>query len=725
MIESSQAYRAAIVGDVRRMYIDATIDIISPDIVYGTPVCSGERPDVSRLEQLHDKEFETTANYASTEHNRWLLGGKVKILPRDPMKLGQSGFVSDELSGTNGKFARPQYAEIHFSNVSILQACKVYFSDAVLDGIAVDFTVEVMEGGTVRHTQNFTDNKSISVSVTGFTVYYPDAIRVTVTRWSLPSRYARIAEIVPGLYEKWDGNTIASLEIKQQCDVSCMKIPYSTAILSIDNQDRKFESRNKAGIFKSIEERQGIPIRIGPRLPDGSIEYKPVGVFYQYSGGWKTGDNNLTITWYLADIIGLLVNREFVVPEVLPETLEGWIAALVAQLGENFACRYHVDPDYAQLPVTALSADDLKGLTCGSILCYVCMATGTWPRADAETGYLTAEPLWSEGNTLTLDNLNECPTMKANDDIAAIFFTLSDGEKTQCTISGTSVSSSETKSVKNPFIHTKEQALAAARQILSTYGGNKLETVGRGDPSSELGDVDTVWLDKSNATTARRIQQTFSFSDGVLQDCGSVFLQADGCFMFVERAVITQSGFWTSPPGVGKLFVIISGGGDGGGNGKDGTSGTDLGAGKRGADGENGRGAKVWYGTININEQQSFYVNIGLGGDPGGGKGQDTTFGAYSSANGRVYSDGYTDIQSGDSFARTGVPEPLPNTGDGGAGGKGGAAGMTHTELSLNPTPGAIAKWVTVVDYPSGKGEKGAPGASGCVIVYWDKEAGQ
>ena len=49
--------------------------------------------------------------------------------------------------------------------------------------------------------------------------------------------------------------------------------------------------------------------------------------------------------------------------------------------------------------------------------------------------------------------------------------------------------------------------------------------------------------------------------------------------------------------------------------------------------------------TININpQQQTFQITIE----------QDTVFGQYSSAKAQVYEFGYTDIASGDSFARTG-----------------------------------------------------------------------
>ena len=440
------------------------------------------------------------------------------------------------------------------------------------------------------------------------------------------------------------------------------------------------------------------------RLEDGTDEYKRLGIFYQYSGGWKTGDNGLTMQWDLVDIIGLLQSREFIPPEALPTTLKGWIAALVAQLGTNFETLYTVDPNYADKPVVVRSSSDVVGMKCGDLLRYVCMATGTWPRADAETGYLAAEPLWSQGNKLTLDNLQSYPVMKANNDIAAIIFTLNDGNNTQYIVSGNSTASSETKSVQNPFIKTKGDALTAAKLILSCYGGNRLEIVGRGDMTSEIGDVDTVWLNESSATTARRIQQDLSLKDGVLKDCTSILLQADGSFLFQNRAVITQSGSWTVPEGATKLRLILVG------KGGNGTAGTDGNWDEAGQDGQDGLGALVWAGTVSINPQQQFNIQID----------EDTIFGQYSSADGSRFEYGYTDIASGDSFARTGVQNPVTGSGDGGAGGAGGIKGNKHRKTTTN-SDGSTSSKMVIDNYP-GEGMPGKAGATGCVVIYWDKE---
>lgn len=527
MIDASQAYKTAITGDARRIFLKSVIDIIDPDIAFGSATSSGFAA-IAKPEQMHDKVFALDANYATLELNRWILDGTFAIIPDDPTQLqGQIAGVTANLSGEDGAFAAEEWIELSFSSVSILQACSVYFPSAETDGVPVDFTVEVMQSGITAYTETFTGNTADHVSLSGFTVTDPTAIKVTVSKWSLPGRRMRVAEIIPGVYEEWDNDIIAAFDVKQQGDVSCLSLPYGTCTLRIDNADRRFEPRNKTGIFKSLEERQGIAVSIGVLLPDNTVEYKRVGTFYQYSGGWKTGDNGLTMQWNLVDIIGLIADRKFIPPTTLPVTLEGWLQAIVAQLGSNFAGAYTVDAAYANTSITANSLEEISGKTCGEILRSVCMASGTWPRADAATGFLAADPVWAEGNQITLDNLNSYPVIKANNDVAAIIFTLADGADTQYVVAGNAVSSSNTVSVSNPFIHTAEQANAAAAMILTAYGGNTIELTGRGDMSAEIGDVDTVELGADSAASGRRIYQTFTFQDGVMQGCQSTLLQAE------------------------------------------------------------------------------------------------------------------------------------------------------------------------------------------------------
>lgn len=429
MIEQTTAYREAITADARKIYIKAVIDISDPDMVLPDAEASSTAP-WTKPSELHDKVMDNPARYATLEKNRWLLDGSFNIFPDDYQVHESMGYTMDVLSGDDGSFTEPQEITQPLENTSILQAFSVYFSGDISDGIATDFTVEIVQGETAYFTKSITGNTNTKIDFDGFTVYNPDKIVVTITKWSLPGRRVRMVEIIPGIYEEWTGDQISEFDIEQNGDFSCLTLPYGSCDISLDNLDRRFEPRNKNGVFQSVDERQKIDVSIGVRLDSGSVDYKRIGSFYQFSDGWKTGDNAITMDWSLVDIIGILSNREFIPPDTLPTTLEGWLQAFVSQLGENFVNRYHVDPDYANVACTA-SLADVQGKSIGELLRYACMATGTWPRADAETGYLTAEPLWNQGNKYDLDNMAVYPVMKANTSIAALIFTLADGNQTQ------------------------------------------------------------------------------------------------------------------------------------------------------------------------------------------------------------------------------------------------------------------------------------------------------
>ena len=196
--------------------------------------------------------------------------------------------------------------------------------------------------------------------------------------------------------------------------------------------------------------------------------------------------------------------------------------------------------------------------------------------------------------------------------------------------------------------------------------------------------------------------------------------------------VLTESGNWTAPAGVTHIRVAIGQGGQGGGYGKDGYvygsgwgPGQDVAAGY-GEDGAPGLGGKVWYDSLTINAGQTFAVHIGKGGEAAvrkgdaGLEGEETTFGVYSSANGQRYANGYTDINSGDSYARTGVASPAKGTSDGAAGGKGGDPGSGYWEQKFWPD-GRPRGWKFVVTEQPGPGKPGKAGASGFVLIAWDK----
>lgn len=714
MINTSTAYREAVTGTTRRTALQIVANLSDPDLVF-TGVASNNQAGISVPGQVvnYTKEL---SRYATLERNRWLLDGSFNLFNDNLTANGEEvGGISEAHSAEDGTLSPAIWFEVQFANIEILQMCNLYFNVDPNDGIPEDFTVTFYQNGTLLDTVTVTGNTQTEVVLTGFTVYMPDALRVTVTKWSLPMRRVRFAEIFPGAFIRWTGSDVADLRVDMTADPSCVNLPYATCALTLDNTDRLFEPRNKEGIFQSLQERQPVSVEIGVMV-EGQYEYHSVGTFYQYNAGWKTSDNGLTIKWDMVDIIGLLTDREFIPPSTLPTTLTGWVSAVLSTLGGSFGSRYTIDPDYAGLTLTA-TTEAVTGLKCGAMLLNLCMATGTWPRMDQSTGRLAIEPLWSQGNKIDLDNMESYPTIQANADIAQVIFTLNDGQDTQVAVGGTDFASSQSVSVQNPFLQTSAAALEAARNIVSVYGGNAYSIVGRGDPSNEVGDVMTLELDERTATTARLISQTFSYSRQVLSGCAMKLIQSAGALMYEERVELIEDGTWTVPTGVTVINLVLVGGGNGGVNG---TNGSFF---RAGTDGEDGIGGLVYKTTINVTAGTSYAVTIGHGGAENGGEGTATTFGSFSSENGAWYLPSFTDISSGKAYGRSGAYDPPLHTGDGGKGGKGGTKGEEHkVEKRYKDEDGFVhvkTRWVT--DVEPGKGTPGYAGSDGAVIIYYDK----
>lgn len=718
MISTSNAFRAAVMADTRRCAILVETDVADPDIVY-TGLTGPAQAAVSVPSQTVRDHRELT-RYATLERDLWVLDGQADIFRDDWSRqhpADKIGYVGDEQSGGDGTWSSPAVLTLTLEHPGLLQAASAVFSADPVYGMPKRISVEVYVGDLLVYGWSVQDNTEADViNPEPFEAYRPDRIVVTVYQWSLPHRRLRLRQILPGLRISWTEDDITGLSVKLEGDPSCVSLPYGTAKLGIDNSGRAFEPRNKGGFFQSIQARQQVEISVGVRVTDSGgqrVEYVPVGRYYQHSGGWSTSDNGLSLDWDLVDIVGLVAERDYLLPDPVPVTAEAWLASVVAPLGISFVDRFAVDESVRTQPAVPADVTELDGIKTGDLLRYLGQATGTWPRADQETGNLVLEPLWDQGTRMSLDNMARYPTIAENDDLAEITVQLSDEEETRLALGGTNPAASRSLSVKNPFLTTEDQALDVWRQIVSQYGGNAYSAVWRGDPSAEIGDVVTLELDERSASSARLVEQTVEFSSGVLAGCQARLIQPVGTELYENARKITASGVWTVPDGVTVLHLILVGGGDGGRKGRNGDFD------RAGADGASGSGGMVWAGGLNVTPGQRFAVTIGAGGEANGGTGGATTFGALSSAHGAVYHPSYTDISSGGAYGRTGTRSPVPGSGDGGRGGKGGSQGKRH-EVTSKDDHGFVHKtWI--VDVKPGKGEAGSPGASGCVVIYYDR----
>ena len=745
MIDRSSAYDQAITARRRRITVRATFDLRDPDAVVSGAASSTQSP-YSQIAQVYDEITDQTDYKLGTlEQDRIQLDGSWALPPDDPdeVKAEQLGWWGGVLSGADGTFASPQpYIELNFTGMSILQAFTLWFSQNPYDGVPESFRVDVYSAATLAFSRTVEGNRDNQVLIDQFTVYDPTRIRITMLKWSRPYTYPRLTDLFFGLFERWSGSDVYGVDVLTECTFTGLSLPYSTCDFEVYNKNHRFDPYAPNSLFLSIEERQAIPIDWGIYLPDGTIEWIPGGWYYQQSGGWEIKD--LTVKWSLVDIIGMLVKRNYSPPDTLPTTLGGWIASIVACLGVNLAGRYIVDDAVKDIPLTA-SAADVTDKTCGEVLRFACQATATWPHQDFETGYLRVSARgYTAGTSITGSNIASWPKMEANDDIANVTFKTGD---TEAYFPGTNTASDTSLTVNNPFIGSTDGARNAAANVLSQYGGRKFTVRSRGNPASEIGDIDTIETAFGTTISARRYKQQLKLENGVMRNVPSYFIQTETDRDYTHKIILTGSGTWTAPAGITQIFVQLVGAGDGGDGGQ---GGYNYYADSKGEEptpqsGKAGLGGLVYIITLPINSGQTFAYSCGKGGRGGEGSagapdqdddtpdmpgtgtpGTATTFGAYTSANGKRYPIGVTDVKTGEYYGANGtdgkeqVDPPVPgqsgkaNTGNGGDGGSSGTNGYYEV---IRGGPGVIRyRWRK----SSTDGAPGGDGADGVIIIQYN-----
>lgn len=745
MIDRSSAYDQAVTARRRRITVRATFDLRDPDAVVSGAASSAQSP-YSQIGQVYDEiTDQTDFKLGTLEQNRIQLDGSWALPPDDPDEVvaEQLGWWGGVLSGADGTFSSPPYIELSFSGMSILQAFTLWFSQNSYDGVPESFRVDVYSAATLAFSRIVEGNADHQVLIEQFTVYDPTKIRITMLKWSRPYTYPRLTDLFFGLFEQWSGRDIYSVDVLTESTFTGLSLPYSTCDLEAYNKGHRFDPYAPNSLFLSIEERQAIPIDWGIYLPDGTIEWVPGGWYYQQSGGWEIKD--ITVKWSLVDIIGMLVDRNYSPPDTLPTTLGGWIASIVACLGVNLAGRYIVDDEVKDLALTA-AVEDVTDKFCGDVLRYACMATAAWAHQDFETGYLRISKRgYDTGANITGSNMPSWPKMQANEEIADITFKLDEGE---VTFPGTNTASDKSLTVDNPFVHTADDARRVVSNVMSQYGGRKFTVRSRGNPVSETGDIDTVATAFGTTISARRYKHQLKLVDGVMRNLPSYLIQTDTDKRYDHKVVLTGSGTWKAPTGVRELYVQLVGGGDGGDGGEGGDDLNSDGGSYSPQAGKSGKGGKVYIATLSINSGQSFAYSCGKGGkggaggvagsegwagghtDPEPGKpgttGTATTFGAYSSANGKSYPAGITDVETGKYYAADGIdgkeqvdePRPgtsgAPNTGNAGSGGDSGANGYYYVKRD----PDGIPRRYSIASPKNGA--SGGNGADGVIIIQYN-----
>jgi len=329
MYTTTQAYKDAVYATSRRVSARVSFDIsdvTAPGDVT-TITTTTELASVSQKAQINNNVRTATYNLATLEQDRFKLDGSMSFPDSTAANNGETGFVSDVLCGSDGVFGTPQTMTVTFGGLHSSAGLTLTF-DPDNGEYATDFNASVYDASDVLiDSVDVTGNTLTLCPVYGQFLNYKKVI-VTITKWSVGNRRARVLELDFGFIAVYTGEELIKLNLIEEMDMTSGALPSPEFRFTIDNSDRLFNILNPVGYVKYLQQRQPVIAELGVEIADGVYEYVPLGEYLLWE--WTSEEGALTASFACRTNLDLMANFDY-------EQLTADSQSLHALAVENFA----------------------------------------------------------------------------------------------------------------------------------------------------------------------------------------------------------------------------------------------------------------------------------------------------------------------------------------------------------------------------------------------------
>lgn len=212
--------------------------------------------DFTSIAQTHNDIIRNTLKIADFETNLWALDGSF-VLP-STQGNGETGWFSNAISNSSGTINVS--LTYNFSTPQSSAGFTVIF-DTRSGECASDFSVTTYNGSTIIGTVSITGNEESKVFV-DLPSYGYNKVVIRFTKTSKPYRRVRLTELVFGQTVKFTSDKIKEMRILREASRYGEKLPASMLQITIDNSDAAYNVLNPTGIYRYLQEGQGLTASI-------------------------------------------------------------------------------------------------------------------------------------------------------------------------------------------------------------------------------------------------------------------------------------------------------------------------------------------------------------------------------------------------------------------------------------------------------------------------------
>ena len=293
--------------------------------------------------------------YATLEHNLWLLDGSRRVLP-DEEPYQTTGYVS---SVENGNIVL-KFLEIRFVSIP---GFTITWSNEYGE-YPTAFSVTVQREGIDIAYKEITNNTDVITTVDMDVSGY-DAVIIRIIEWNTPNHRTRIDRVFFGHVISFGKQDILSYTHEQRGDLNSGELPKNSIDFSLNNVDEVWNPNNTRGLGRYLSERQTVIVRYGMRLC-GNVEWINAGTFFMSE--WRVPANGMAAHFKARDAFEFMLNEpytgirtgtlyEFINAAItlsdLPESFSYYISDVLSE----YSATMPDDKDYTAAEVIQLCAN--------------------------------------------------------------------------------------------------------------------------------------------------------------------------------------------------------------------------------------------------------------------------------------------------------------------------------------------------------------------------------
>lgn len=246
------------------------------------------------ITQTHDEITQNSLKLATLAPDQWKLDG-TWILPRKEKTNGETGWWSSAQSNAAGNFTVNPTLTYTFNTPQSSDGFTIVF-DTKAEEVAADFTVNTYDtSGTLIAGAAVSGNTDVIRIVECPSLNY-SKVKVAFSRTAKPYRRVRVTEVVFGYLQQFTKDKIVNMKITWESALYMQNLATSKLSVTIDNSDKAYNVLNPEGIYKFLQQGQGINTMLA--LDGESIN---MGRYYFESA--TANDDALTATITAYDLL--------------------------------------------------------------------------------------------------------------------------------------------------------------------------------------------------------------------------------------------------------------------------------------------------------------------------------------------------------------------------------------------------------------------------------------